>query len=49
MFLYDYVWGSHVVGFKKTSNALIEMTFSIHKHNRLIVLRNSCVLTLKPN
>jgi hypothetical protein len=36
-YFYSYVWGNHVVGFQKTSNPLVEMTFSIHKHNKLIV------------
>ncbi len=30
---HNYVWGNHVVGFLKTLNPLVEMTFSIHKHN----------------
>jgi len=45
---YNYAWGYHV-GFLETSNPLVEMTFSIHKHNRLIVFKKSCVLTFTPN
>jgi hypothetical protein len=30
---YNYVWGNHV-GFERTSNPLVEMTFSICKHNK---------------
>jgi hypothetical protein len=46
---YNYTWGNHVFGFLKTSNPLVEMTFSIHKHNILIVLKNSCILIWKQN
>jgi hypothetical protein len=46
---YNYDRGNHVIGFQKTSNPLVEVTFSIHKHNRIIVLKNSCVLTHTPN
>jgi hypothetical protein len=38
-----------LLDFLKPSNPLVEMTLSIHKHNRLIVKKGSCVLTLTPN
>jgi hypothetical protein len=46
---HNYAWENCVVGFLKTSNPLVEMPFSIHKHNELIILKNWCVLTLTPN
>jgi len=33
---YNYAWGNDV-GFLKTSNPLVEMTFSINKHNKVII------------
>jgi len=33
----------------KNFKSIVEMTFSIHKHNKVIVLKKSCVLTLTPN
>jgi hypothetical protein len=46
----NYAWGNHTTGFLKTSNPLVEMTFSIHKHNGIIVLKKfMCLGPLTPN